>query len=60
MVTEPGRGPAVAGLATHTAAAEGEQKQLFSEGTSIGESSANCAVVKEPGRTGQDRSPAAG
>jgi hypothetical protein len=31
MVTEPGRGPAVAGLATHTAAAGGEQSQLLSE-----------------------------
>jgi hypothetical protein len=31
MVIEPGRGPAVAGLATHTTAAAGEQQLLFSD-----------------------------
>ncbi len=31
MVTEPGRGQAIAGLATHTTAVGGEQWQLFSD-----------------------------
>jgi hypothetical protein len=52
MVTEPGRGPAVAGLTTHTAAAGGEQQQLFSDALHL----AKCAA----GRMGQGRGPAAG
>ncbi len=65
MATDPGRGPAVAGLrvAMHTAAAGGdsEQEQLFSDALqSESQVLSNCAVVKEPGRMSQGRGPAAG